>query len=420
MAQLPADGISEELQYVLLLFVLFVLPRALQRYRIPSAVTCVVLGALASIAFGIFADDAAVNLLSTLGIVSLFLFAGLDVEFHELQRNARILTQHIVIRIGLLAAVTWAALLTLRLPLQPSILVALALTTPSTGFILDSLNSLGVSASERAWIKSKAIATELVALAVLFVALQPPRAASILTSTAVMLGLIAFLPVIFRVFAKVVLPYAPKSEFAFLLMVAVLSALVTRQLGAYYLVGAFIVGVTAQRFREHMPAIASAQMLGAVELFASFFVPFYFFHAGLRLRSGDFSPDALMLGAALFAVMIPLRIYLVAVHRRNSLGESLRSGARIGLSIVPTLVFTLVIAEILRDRFGVTQAVFGGLIVYALANTLLPGFILRLAPPREAEVDVPVPEMALATPDPAAPMTDPWVVSPGAPPNDNR
>lgn len=405
---------------MLLLFVLFVLPRALQRYRLPSAVTCVVLGAIASIGFGIFEHDAAVNLLSTLGIVSLFLFAGLDVEFPELRRNARILTQHLVIRVALLAVVTWAALLTLRLPLQPSILIALALTTPSTGFILDSLNSLGVSDSERAWIKSKAIATELVALAVLFVALQPPSPSSILASTAVMIGLIAFLPLVFRVFAKVVLPYAPKSEFAFLLMVAVASALVTRQLGAYYLVGAFIVGVTAQRFREQMPAIASIQMLGAVELFASFFVPFYFFHAGLSLRSSDFSSKALMLGAVFFAALVPLRIYLVAVHRRYSLGETLRSGARIGVSLIPTLVFTLVIAEILRDRFGVPQAVFGGLIVYTLANTLLPGFVLRLAPPSAAEVDVPVPEMGLAAPDPAPPTSDHWAVPAAMGSDDSR
>ena len=128
-----AEGISKELQYVLLLFVLFVLPRALQRYRLPSAITCVVLGAISGITFNLFVGDAAVTLMSTLGIVSLFLFAGLDVEFHELQRNARILSQHIMIRFALLVAVTWAALLALRLPLQPSILVALALTTPSTG-----------------------------------------------------------------------------------------------------------------------------------------------------------------------------------------------------------------------------------------------------------------------------------------------
>ena len=167
-----ATGISQEFQYVLLLFVLFVLPRALQRYRLPSAITCVALGAVASIAFGLFQHDPAVNLLSTLGIVSLFLFAGLDVEFHELYRNARILTQHLLIRVALLTVVSWGAVLVLHLPLQPAILVGLALTTPSTGFILDSLNSLGVSDSERTWIKAKAIATELVALTVLFIASQ--------------------------------------------------------------------------------------------------------------------------------------------------------------------------------------------------------------------------------------------------------
>ncbi|MGV3710877.1 MAG: cation:proton antiporter [Gemmatimonas sp.] len=394
------SAISEELQYVMLLFVLFVLPRVLQRYRLPSAVTCVALGAAANMGFGLFAHDAAVNLLSTFGIVSLFLFAGLDVEFVELRENARILSQHIAIRLTLLVVVAWIASATLKLALQPSILVALALTTPSTGFILDSLNSLGVSTTERTWIKSKAIATELVALAVLFIALQPPDPTVIAVSTATMIGLILFLPVIFRVFAKVVLPYAPKSEFAFLLMVAVLSALVTRQLGAYYLVGAFIVGLTAQRFREQMPAIASAEMLAAVELFASFFVPFYFFHAGLGLGRNDFSTSALVLGVVFLAVMIPLRIYLVAAHRRYSLGESMRSGARIGLSIIPTLVFTLVIANILRERFGVPQAVFGGLIIYTLVNTMLPGFALRFLKPEGGhDVTVPVPEMGLAAPD---------------------
>jgi Kef-type K+ transport system membrane component KefB len=390
---------SAELQYVLLLFVLFILPRMLQRYRLPSAVTCVGLGALAGIGLGLFVGDPAVTLLSTLGIVSLFLFAGLDVEFDDLRRNARVLAQHVAIRVTLLAAVSVGAAAALDLAAQPAILVGLALTTPSTGFILDSLGSLGVTDAERTWIKAKAIATELVALAVLFVALQPPSPRQIAASTLVLVLMVAVLPLLFRFFARVVLPYAPKSEFTFLLMVAVFCALVTRQLGAYYLVGAFIVGVTAQRFRRQLPTIASEQMLHAVEVFASFFVPFYFFHAGLGLRSGDFSPRALLLGGLFVAILVPVRIYLVAIHRRFSLGEPIATGARIGLSIVPTLVFTLVIAEILRDRFAVPQALFGGLIVYTLANTLLPGFLLRLRPGApSAPGDVPVPEMSLADP----------------------
>ena len=107
---------------------------------------------------------------------------------------------------------------------------------------------------------------------------------------------------------------------------------------------------------------------------------------------------ALATGAVFLVVMIPLRVLLVAVHRRVSLGEPVRIGARIGLSIVPTLVFTLVIAEILRQRYAVPESLFGGLIIFALANTLLPGFILRLAPAEPAAVELPVPEMALVDP----------------------
>ena len=68
-----------------------------------------------------------------------------------------------------------------------------------------------------------------------------------------------------------------------------------------------------------------------------------------------------------------------------ALGETLRAGTRIGVAMLPTLVFTLVIAEILRDTFAVPRPIFGGLIIYTLANTLVPGFALRLP---AAELDV--------------------------------
>lgn len=387
------DGISDELQYVLLLFILFVLPRVLQRFRLPSAITCVALGAAAGMGLGIFQQDAAVDLLSTLGIVSLFLFAGLDVNFGELRRNAGILTQHLAVRFVLLLLVTLIARYAFGFAVRPSVLIALALITPSTGFILDALGYFGVSTYEGAWIKSKAIAAELVALVALFLALQPPEAGALAASVFILGALVALLPFVFRLFAAVVLPYAPKSEFAFLLMVAVLCALVTRWLGAYYLIGAFVVGLTAQRFRERMPAIASEHMVHAVEVFASFFVPFYFFHAGVRLRSEEFNLDAAILGLGFAVVFVPLQIALVSFHRRLALGEPLLKGARIGIAMVPTLVFTLVIAEILQERFELPQPVFGALIVYTLLNTLIPGFILRMPPP--ALEDVHAPEVSI-------------------------
>ncbi len=379
---MPQPGaVPSELQYVLLLFALLVVPQVLRRYRLPAAITSVALGAGAGLGLGLFFGDPTIGLLSTLGITSLFLFAGLDVDLDELRESGVVLLQHLVIGVVVLVVVTLAVGPVFNLPLRPAVLVALALLTPSAGFILDSLGSLGVSERERFWVKGQAVATELVALATMFVVLQSTAVGRLSIAVLALGALVAALPLAFRIFAVQVVPYAPKSEFAFLLMVAVLCAFATRRLGVYYLVGAFVVGITAQRFRKRLPAIASERMVEAVERFASFFVPFYFFHAGLGLRREDFGPEALLAGAGLLAVMVPLRVGLIALHRRLALGESWRESARIAVPLLPTLVLTLVIAELLRARFAVGPAVFGGLIVYTLVNTLIPGLVLRVPPP---------------------------------------
>jgi Kef-type K+ transport system membrane component KefB len=366
---------------VALLFALFVVPRLLVRYRLPTAVTSLALGAVTGLGFGWFHDDTTIRLLSGLGIVTLFLFAGLDVSFEELAHERGIVVQHLVILGAALALMTWVASLWLHLAVRPAILVALALLTPSTGFILESLRSLPLTDRERFWIKSKAVAAELLALGVLFFTLQSATLARLGVSILVLAALVAVLPWLFRFFATWIAPYAPKSEFSFLVILAVFAGMVTLRLGVYYLVGAFVVGLVAQRFREELPALASERMLHSVEVFAVFFIPFYFFGAGLHLQRDDFSLEALLLGVAFLGLFLPFRIVMVGVHRRLALHEPLAHSVRVAVSILPTLVFTLVIAGILRDRFDVDPAIFGGLIVYTLANTLVPGFALRAPVP---------------------------------------
>lgn len=379
---MPADtGLPVEVVHLLLLFTLFVLPRMLQRWRLPPALTSVGIGAALGLGLGWFVQDPTVHLLATLGIVSLFLFAGLEVDFQELRQEWRVLAQHILIGLLALGLATVLLRVTLGLDWRPATLLGLGLVTPSTGFILDALSGWGLSEQERFWVKSKAIATELVALGTMFVIMQSYSFQGLAGASGALLLLVAVLPFAFRWFAAVVLPYAPKSEFAFLLMVAVFAAMVTKRLGVYYLVGAFIVGVVAQQFRRRLPAMASDQMLHAVEVFASVFVPFYFFSAGLELRAADFSTAALLVAAGFLAAAIPVRVVLVALHRRVVLGESMRRGGRVGLAMIPTLVFGLVIAQILRDGFALSDEIFGGLIIYTLVNTLLPGLLFGRGQP---------------------------------------
>jgi Kef-type K+ transport system membrane component KefB len=378
-----------ELGYISLVFALFVVPRVVQRWRVPRAITNITLGAVAGLGFGLFEGDTTLALFSTLGISTLFLFAGLEVRFKELAGGKRVLVQHVVVQLVLTAGVAAAAIRIFGLDFRPAVLLALALLTPSAGFILDSLGGFGLSPDQVFWVRSKTIATEIVSLLLLFFVLQSSSAARFVLGTSALAAMIFLLPAVFRMFAIWIAPIAPRSEFAFLVMVTIGAAYVTRQLGAYYLVGAFVVGVVAQRFRERMPAVASEEMLHAVDVFASFFIPFYFFAAGLHLTPDVFSLRSLAIGAAMLGIMVPLRVASVAVHRRLSLGEPLAQGWRVGTSLVPTLVFTLVTAEIMRDRLEVPAALFGGLVIYTLGNTLIPGFALHTPAPEYDDPSLP-------------------------------
>ncbi|MEW6050420.1 MAG: cation:proton antiporter [Candidatus Zixiibacteriota bacterium] len=384
MRELISQWITPDVGYIALVFVIFVIPRYLQRFRLPSAVSSFALGVV-SAALGWFEHDQTIHLLSTLGIVSLFLFAGLEINIADLQANARILTQHLVILSVTLALGAAALAIWLGVPRREALLVALALATPSTGFILDSLDSFGLSAEERQWVKTKAIASELLALCAMFVVLQTLTLSLFLASVGIMLVLVFIVPVVFRIFARLIIPYAPKSEFAFLIMFATVCAFITRKLGVYYLVGAFLVGLAARQFREQLPAVASRKVLDSLEVFASFFVPFYFFYAGSKVAVQGFTLDTVLMAVLFLAVAIPFRLGSVLLHRRLALREGFKDSIRIGVPMLPTLVFTLVIAEILQERFAVNHAIVAALSIYAVGSALVVSFAFKKSEPEYAE-----------------------------------
>ncbi|GMV22373.1 MAG: cation:proton antiporter [Vicinamibacterales bacterium] len=387
--------LTPDIGLVVLFFLLFVFPRFLQRLGLPSALTALAIGIAAGHTTSVFAGEPTIGLLSTLGIVALFLFAGLDVDPAELREQARAITEHVLVRLTLVLATAWAARLIFGLEPRAAMLVALALLTPSTGFILDSLGGWGLSSTERFWVRSKAIATELVALAILFAAVQSTSLERLAGSAVALLLMMVVLPVVFRWFAAAIVPHAPKSEFGLLMTVAAACALITRALGVYYLVGAFVVGMAARRFRRALPSMASDQMLGSVEAFASLFVPFYFFHAGATLPTTTFATESLITGAAFAAIVLPIRLLTVVGHRRLRFGEAFKDGLRISVPMLPTTVFTIVIVEILRTSFEVPAHVRGGLIVYAIVTTLAPSIWMRRAVPSfEAELEIRAEERA--------------------------
>ncbi len=386
-----------DLAYILLLFVLFVVPRFLQRYRLPTAITSLGLG-VAAAALGLFEHDPTITLLATFGIVALFLMAGLDADVEELRPDVPVLLQHLAFWSAALVGVAIGASAVFDLTAGSALLVSLALITPSAGFILDSLGTFGLSPAEQRWVKSKTIATEFLALGVMFAVLQSTSVQQLALSSLALLGLLAVLPPLFRWFAVRVAPYAPRSEFAFLLMVAMVCASATRALGVYYLVGAFLVGLAARQFRSRLPAASSERVLGGVEAFSVVFVPFYFFKAGLGVDGSEFHGTAVALGAGLVLLGVSLRLGKTALHRWLALRESPAQSLRIGLALLPTLVFTLVLVDLLRERPEVPPALTGGLVLYTTIVTILPGLILRVPPSDYESPHLDPPPLGVATP----------------------
>ena len=207
-------------------------------------------------------------------------------------------------------------------------LVALALLTPSTGFILDSLQSLGLDEQEQFWVTSKAIVGELLALLLLFLILKSDSYVELAMSSGVLLATAVGLPLVLIFLGRIVIPHAPGSEFSLLVMVGLISAYLTKQIGVYYLVGAFLTGFIARQLRVRLPNLASESNLHAVKLFASFFVPFYFFYSGMKVPEAALQWQSLALGLSMTAAVLPLRVGIVTLQRvivhRDSASSSFR------------------------------------------------------------------------------------------------
>jgi hypothetical protein len=89
------------------------------------------------------------------------------------------------------------------------------------------------------------------------------------------------------------------------------------------------------------------------------------------------SLQALAIGVAFTAALVPMRMLVIWIRRKLFGIGSTRNALRVGAALTPTLIFTLVLATLLRERAAISDAMFGGLLLYAGLNTMLPSFILR-------------------------------------------
>lgn len=374
--------VAEDLlvKFFIILALLFFVPKVVNsKTKIPDALTEVVIGIILGIAIpSYFFIDDMIKILATIGIVTLFVFSGMDVDTKFIVKNNKFFIEHILLHIIVICFVGFLIQYYLQLSFQIAFLISLALTTPSASFILSSIKT--IDKEDKQWIESKALAGEITGLILMVILLSLSDITKLFLSLVTLVLLITLLPLILELLYKKMFSKIIGSEFAFIFVVAMISAFITEFVGIHFLVGAFIAGFVSKRFisdivkdglYENFSEHHGQQLIIGFGFFALVFAPFYFFSVGLNIKGSMFAIDILIVAILLCIVIVLLRIGVMSLHRIIRIKEKLSTAMYINALCIPTLVFTFVITEILVVQFQISNDIYSVLMLYGIFTTVI-------------------------------------------------
>lgn len=372
-------------KFFVILAVLFFLPKVVNRIsKIPDALTELMIGIFLGIALpSFFFIDDMITILGTIGVVTLFVFSGMEVDTNFIGMNKKFFTEHIMLHILIFVAVGICIFYYLQTSPQIALLVSLALTTPSASFILSSIRTL--EKERKQWIESKALAGEITALILMVILLSLSDITRLLLSLVTLVLLITLLPIILEFLFKKLFSKLIGCEFSFIFVVTMISAFITEFVGIHFLVGAFIAGFVAKRFindivkdesYEHCSEVFGQQIIIGFGYFVLIFAPFYFFSVGLKMKSSMFTFDTLFLAVIICIIIVIVRIGIMSVHRIVRMKEKISTALSINALCVPTLVFTFVITDILLKQFLIGDMIYNVLMLYGVFTSVVGTAVL--------------------------------------------
>ena len=382
--------VAEDLlvKFFVILALLFFLPKVVNSTtKIPDALTELLIGIILGITIpSFFFIDDMITILATIGIVTLFVFSGMDVDTNFIVKNKKFFTEHIILHLIIFLAVGLAVQLYMQLSLQIAFLISLALTTPSASFILSSVKT--VEKERKQWIESKALAGEITGITLMVILLNLSDFMMLLLSLITLVLLILILPFAMEFLYKKLFSKIIGCEFSFIFVVTMISAFITEFVGINFLVGAFIAGFVAKRFindivkdesYEHCSEHFGQQLIIGFGFFVLIFAPFYFFSVGLNITRAMLAPDRLIIAVMLCVVIVLLRISIMSLHRIIRIKEKIFNAVYINALCVPTLVFTFVVTDILLKQFQISTVTYSVLMLYGVLTTIIGTAFFLLA-----------------------------------------
>ncbi len=365
--------------FLLIASILFIIPKFFQRFKIPSPTTEIALGIILGISFStVFYPNDLLKILGSIGIICFFIYSGIDVDLRFINRNRRVVIESLFIRAILIFMISYSFFYFFGFGIQKAGLLALAMITPSAGFILANLDSFKLSRNIRRFVQAKVIAAEIICLVLLIVFFyvgEPLKALIIIGAVALWILLLPRILTFFyeKFFAKII-----NLEFPLIFFVGLMSAFLTEFLGLHFILGAFIAGMFIENFLEHLHKgnkIKKSQKKQLVETFrfmAYIFLPFYFFSVGLKITRDSLDLNLIFIALMIFISVSSAGVLLHYLHRRMRFKNNKLQDLKIAMLLLPTLIFTIVIAEILFEKEIIDIKVFTIMLYYAIFSSFIP------------------------------------------------
>lgn len=385
--QLDMNGAINAIQQMppsILLGLIILTPRILEIARIPMPLSALALGVGWSTYYLGQPSQQPLDIVASVAITMLFLFAGLEVDIRQIRRTWASYLSLSVAHLAVIGVVTAGVMWVLGLEPQTAAILAVGLVTPSAGYILDFVAKTPLSSHEKRAVANSAIGLEVMSLVAMVVILnldQPRKI--VLTAGLIALGFV-IIPPVWRALRRSFFPLVGPAEFVSLFMLAMLLSYASKAIGLYYIFGAFMTGMIIGGLNRESVGNEAQRHVNAIEMITALVLPVYFFRAGAHIPLGAITVGSFLAGAAMMVVIAVRTLPVLAsqwLMHRESLGNCLK----VTMALSPTLVFGLVIAEILTDQPGAPAWLAGALVVHTILITMLPAFVLNTQP---AELDV--------------------------------
>jgi Kef-type K+ transport system membrane component KefB len=351
--------------------------------RIPTAITEVFLGIILGILLpAFFFTDDVIRVLGTLGVITIFVSGGMETDLDYIFKNKRHFIENFLVQLALIVIVSAGLVYILRVSLQIGLLVSLALLTPSAGFIFALLTHTDESKESKKLMQSTVVSLEMLSLLLLLIFLNLGNPLHIFLGILVVSSLIFLLPIVLKWLYENMFKKIIGMEFGFIFVVALISAYVTEWIGVHFIIGAFVAGIVSKQFLDKIKLNSNISrnkehaITDGFSFFAQVFAPFYFFSIGLLFKLELFTLNAILYAVGAFIIILGLRFIANFWHHRIK-GRQKQQSINLSIIILPTLLFTFVVATLLNTNFTLDKNVFGAILIYGILASTIPLFFLN-------------------------------------------